>query len=343
MAQLRGERTISSEYHVTIADSGIAAVVFGVLCVAGCGRSSAGTNTPPVPVEEITPAVPAVALQASLPAGLSGHLTFHSDRDGRHKLFTVDLATSLVTQVTQGRDHHDEDATSSPDGTRIAFTTTRFDARTWDIAVASAAAVDVRQVTSHLAFDRHAAWMPDGQSLLFSSEQEGTQAVFRTWLDSGHTARVSPPPQRALMPAPSPDGARVAYVMGTADGFRLAVQDLATNAVRMVTPPEENAVEPRWSPDGKRLAYVRMLPSRSFIAILVLDSGTMSTLAVEGLDALREPAWSRDGKWLVAAGSPGSGGGEDWDLILLQPDPPGAAFRVTAGRNNDRAPEWMPR
>jgi Tol biopolymer transport system component len=313
------------------------------LLVAGCGPSSPNPNAPPGPAEIAAPAVPALVLQAAAPAGLAGVLMFHSDRNGRHKLFTLDLATAVVTRMTEGRDHHDEDAAWSPDATRIAFTTTRFDARTWDIAVASASLDDARPATSHLAFDRHAAWMPDGRSLLFSSEQEGTQAVFRTWLDSGRTARVSPPPQRALMPAPSPDGTRVAYTVGTADGFRLAVQDLATNEVRMVTPPEANAVEPRWSPDGSRLAYVRMLPTRSFVEILTLDAGSVTALAVEGLDAMREPSWSADGRWLVAAGSPGTGAGEDWDLILLKPDPPGAAFRLTTGGANDRAPEWMPR
>jgi Tol biopolymer transport system component len=328
---------------VTKVDSRIAAVVLGVLCVAGCGPSGANTAALPDAVEEVGLAVPALALQPSPPAGMSGRLMFHSDRDGRHKLFTIDLATAVVTRVTEGRDHHDEDAAWSPDGTRMAFTTTRFDARTWHIAVASAAVDDARQVTSHLAFDRHAAWMPDGRSLLFSSEQEGTQAVFRTWLDSGRTTRVSPPPQRALMPAPSPDGARVAYTMGTPDGFRLVVQDLGTNAVRMVTPPEANAVEARWSPDGTKLAYVRMLPTRSVIEILTLETGSTAALAVEGLDAVREPAWSHDGKWLVAAGTPVTGEGEDWDLILLLPDPPGAAFRLTTGGSNDRAPEWMPR
>ena len=328
---------------MTTADSGIVAVVLGVLSVSGCSPSRPGTTNSPVAVEEVALAVRPLALQSSPPAGVSSRLTFHSDRDGRHKLFTIDLATSVVTRLTEGRDHHDEDAAWSPDGTRIAFTTTRFDARTWHIAVASAAVEDVRQVTSHLAFNRHAAWMPDGRSLLFSSEQEGTQAVFRTWLDSGHTVRVSPPPQRALMPAPSPDGARAAYTMGTPEGFRLAVQDLATNELRMVTPPEANAVEARWSPDGKRLAYVRMLPTRSFIEILTLDTGSTVTLAVEGLDAVREPSWSHDGKWLVATGTPVTGKGEDWDLILLLPDPPGAAFRLTTGSSNDRAPEWMPR
>lgn len=328
---------------MTKADSAIAAIALAVWFGAGCGPPSSDTNASPVPVEAIMPAAAVLALQPVAPAGLAGVLMFHSDRNGRHKLFTLDLATSVVTQVTEGRDHHDEDAAWSPDGTRVAFTTTRFDARTWHLAVASAAVDEARQVTNHPAFSRHASWMPDGRSLLFSSEREGTQAVFRTWLDSGDTARVSPPPQRALMPVASPDGARIAYTMATADGFRLVVQDLATGAVQMVTPPGVNAVDGQWSPDGKRLAYTRLLPTRSFIEILMLDTGATAGLAVDGLAELREPSWSADGKWLAAAGRPSAGDGEDWDLILLPPDPPGAAFRLTTGGGNDRAPQWMPR
>jgi len=319
----------------------ITAALLGVLFICGCETSNPATTAPEA-VGLTEPDVPALALQATAAAGLAGGLVFHSDREGRHKLFTLDLATAVVTRLTEGRDHHDEDAAWSPDGTRLAFTTTRFDARTWHIAVTGDAAHEVRQVTTHLAFDRHAAWMPDGRSLLYSSEQDGTQAVFRTWLDSGRTARVSPPPQRALMPAASPDGARVAYTMGTSEGFRIAVQDLATSEVRLVTPPGVDAVEARWSPDGKRLAYVRLLPTRSFIEILTLDSGLTAALAVQELAVLREPSWSDDGRWLVAAGSPSAGDGENWDLVLLQPDPPGA-FGLTSGRGNDRAPEWTPR
>jgi hypothetical protein len=37
---------------------------------------------------------------------------------------------------------------------------------------------------THLATDRHAAWAPMAAALLFSSEQEGTQAVFRAWLET---------------------------------------------------------------------------------------------------------------------------------------------------------------
>ena len=83
---------------VTKADSGIVAIVLGVLLVAGCGPSSPNTDASPVPAEVSVPAVPSLVLQPEVPAGLAGVLMFHSDRNGRHKLFTLDLATAVVTR-----------------------------------------------------------------------------------------------------------------------------------------------------------------------------------------------------------------------------------------------------
>src|SRR5512145_1373750 len=65
------------------------------------------------------------------PGGLSGTLVFQSDArgpdnpDGRTHLFTIDLATGAIAQLTSGRDHRDENPRWSSDGRRIAFKSTR--------------------------------------------------------------------------------------------------------------------------------------------------------------------------------------------------------------------------
>src|SRR6187397_3215525 len=92
-----------------------------------------------------TPGPPAVARSAQagpslarpFPTGLTGTLAFQSDRpgpdnpDGRSHIFTIDLATGSISQLTSGRTHHDSDARWSPDGRKIAFKSTR--AGNWDL------------------------------------------------------------------------------------------------------------------------------------------------------------------------------------------------------------------
>jgi Tol biopolymer transport system component len=84
-----------------------------------------------------------------------------------------------VTALTTGSGHHDEDPAWSPDGARLAFSTTHFDAPTYGVAVMDVATGHLERVTDHVTFESHAAWTADGRGLLFSSERDGTQAVFR--------------------------------------------------------------------------------------------------------------------------------------------------------------------
>lgn len=289
-----------------------------------------------------------VALPAGLPLvtvrpeGLSGRLVFQSDREGRDKLYILDLGSGAVTALTTGRDHRDEDASWSPDGTHVAFATTRFDSRTYGLAVTDTRTGEVLPVEGRMAFDRQPAWMPGGESLLYASERDGTQAIFRVWLDGRPRARVSHEPERALMPEPSPDGRQLAYTRGTTGGLQIALQDMDSGVSRLLTHVPDGAARPRWSPDGRRLAYTRLRRAGTFVEGLDPASGEVTSLAVAGLDELADPAWSPDGQWLVASGA-AAGDLSGWDLILMSLGPDAAAYRLTTGRGDDRAPSWSPR
>jgi Tol biopolymer transport system component len=282
------------------------------------------------------------AVREGLPPASGGALLFHSDRGGRNHVYRLDLATGAIVAVTDGTSYHDEDPAPSPDGRRVAFSTTRFDQRTFDIAVMNHDGTAVQRVTSDLAFERHPVWAADSRHLFFTGEDEGTQTLYRLAIDGGALTRLSPPPDRALMPAPSPDGRRLAYVVGTVAGLRAVVQDLSTGARHEVTPEAQNVAEPAWSHDGARLAYARFEPGGSTIEAVTLATGAVTRWRVPGFSTLREPAWSSDGRWLAATGSAASGRDEDWDLVLL-PSGGGAAYRVTSGVAHDRAPSWLGR
>jgi len=230
------------------------------MATAGCGQGAVESPAPDAtPAAHASP-LAATPLSSDTPKGRSGTVVFQSDREGRSKLFAIDLSTLAVTRLTAGVDHHDVDPASSPDGTRLLFASTRFDTTTFDIARAAADGSAVQRLTAHRAFERYPCWASDGRSAFFAGEQEGTQALYRLALDTGEVTRVSTGPDRALHPAAAPDGRRLAYTLGTPDGLHVVVHDLTTGEIRRVDRGSDGAAWPAWSPDGTRLAVTRLRP-----------------------------------------------------------------------------------
>lgn len=309
------------------------------LWVCGCAGapapapdSAGGAGQPP------RTGVRRVTVTPVVSGGPAGRVAFHSDRDGRNRLFILEVATAAVAAITGSPEHRDESPAWSPNCRALAYATTRFDHATYDLAVIDDASDQTpRRVTSHAAFERHPVWAPDGASLFFTSDQDGLQAVFRVTLATGEIRRVSPGRDRTLMGSLAPAGGRMAFVVGSALGLRVAVQEHAEAPAIAISPAGVDAADPRWSPDGTRLAFAHLAPAPGTVGVWNADTGGRHEIVVDGLTEVREPTWSPDGQWLMVAGRTG----EDWDLLLVRAD--GAhAHRVTAGIGNDRAPAWMP-
>lgn len=307
---------------------------------------SASTTGRAVTGPTIVPAVAVMEQGSGAPGsgGEAGTLVFQSDREGRDKIYTLDVASGAVRALTQGPDHRDEEPVWSPDGQRIAFHTNRFDAGTFDIAVMRADGSEVVRVTNHRAWDQDPAWMPDGGSLVFTSEREGTGAIYRVRLADGHVDRLSRTRDRAIMPAVSPDGRRVAYAVATARGFQIFVLDLATGEERQLTQVDEGACRPAWSRDGSRIAYVRMKgDAPSWLEVADVATGQVSPLADARPLWSYYPDYSPDGQRVVFSVSPEHHAGEDWDLAIADSSAPAGFRRLTQGAGNDRVPAWRPR
>jgi hypothetical protein len=90
-------------------------------------------------------------------------------------------------------------------------------------------------------------------------------------------------------PAPSPDGAKVAYMAVANSTIR--VLDVAGGTTLPWSVPGSN---PAWSPDGTQIAY-RQYDGR--VALIAPDGTGQRTLSPEFVSSLR--GWSADGKWLL--------------------------------------------
>ena len=97
--------------------------------------------------------------------------------------------------------------------------------------------------------------MPDGQSVIFSSERDSRSDLYRVWLTDRRVDRLTQHfVGRAIMPSVSPDGKSVAFAAQTLQRlqfweFQIHVLDLATGKTRALD-NSGGACWPSWSPDG---------------------------------------------------------------------------------------------
>jgi TolB protein len=276
---------------------------------------------------------------APIPAGLTGELLFQSDREGPTRLFVLDLGKGAVRRVGGAGDWLDEEPSWSPDGKRIAFSSTRGQKNNLDIFVMDADGGNATRLTDHPATEQEPVWAHDAQSLFFSGERDGLTEIYRVWLADKRVERVTNRPERSIMPAASPDGRYVAYAAATAHGFQIQLLDFTTGTSQQIT-SGGGACRPSFSPDSKELAFVRMQePSR---LESIRETGGRILLEDKKLWSYY-PDYSPDGKLLAFSVSPAHHAGEDWDLAVMDLTRPGQFTRVTSGRGNDRVPEWRPR
>jgi TolB protein len=298
-------------------------------------------------------AAPRPQIASPFPSGLTGTLVFHSDLrgpdnpDGRNHLFTIDLASGAIAQLTSGRNHHDTHPRWSPDGKRISFESTRQGGNQVDLYVMDADGANVTRVTDHPANDFDPIWMPDGQSLIFSSERDSRSDLYRVWLKDRKVDRLTNHfVGRAIMPNVSPDGRYVAFAAQTLQRlqfweFQVHVLDLTTGQTRALD-NSGGACWPNWSPDGRLLANVLLAKEPSTLQIRNADGSGARELAANPKLWAYYPDWSKDGKLIAFSVSPQHHEGEDWDLAIVPADGSRPVQKLTTGPGNDRLPDWKP-
>ena len=257
--------------------------------------------------------------QAVSRAVANGRVAFVSSEGGaRSDIYTMNPDGSNVQRLTNNP-AEDLSPKWSPDGTRIAFASSRDDTSVGctsgsdckhEIYVMNADGTDQTR-TNNTGFlplewfssiDDSFDWSPDGTRIVFESGHDLGSDSFILSIsvmnaDGSNVRRLTNNPGFDYSPKWSPDGKKIAF--GRADDF--IDQDLSisvmnadgTNQTRLVSP----AWDPRWSPDGTKIVFVSadIFDARSLeIYVMNTDGSNVQRLTNNSTwDA--DPRWSPDG------------------------------------------------
>ena len=102
-------------------------------------------------------------------------------------------------------------------------------------------------------------------------------------------------------PALSPDGHRVAVVSSESGDRDIWIHDLVRSTKTRLTFDEVCERSPTWSPSGEEIAYAHQsqLAGAGSIRGKAADGSGEAAVLGESESSLWDPAWSRDGRYLV--------------------------------------------
>ena len=122
--------------------------------------------------------------------------------------------------------------------------------------IAAADGSGERPLGDPLNSDYDAAFAPDGASIVFTSERDGSANLYRMKPDGSRVERLTDDPAYDDQAAFAPDGRQLVFVTTRADGTAdLWTLDMETRKPRALTSGPGGDFRPAWSPDGRWIAF----------------------------------------------------------------------------------------
>lgn len=146
--------------------------------------------------------------------------------------------------------------------TRIAFVSTRHDARNAEIYLMNSDGKRVRRLTEHPQFDSTPAWSPDGKRIIFMSFRDEPGDIYVMNADGINLINLTQSPAgEEASPSWSPDGKQIAYkswgIFNANGFFQSDIWVMGSDGAnqRNLTNHIAGDRQPDWSPDGRQIAF----------------------------------------------------------------------------------------
>jgi Periplasmic component of the Tol biopolymer transport system len=211
-----------------------------------------------------------------------------------YDIFVSDLEGNIVNQLTNEKGY-DAEATVSPKGDKIVFTSTR--SGDLELYTMNIDGSDVKQITDELGYDGGAFFSPDGTKLIFRSSRPKSDEEIKAYKDLLSQGLVEPTEMEL-------------YICNS-DGSDL----------RKLTDLGNANWSPFFHPSGKKILFSSNFEAeRGFpfnLYMIDLDGKNLKRITHgETFDAF--PVFSNDGKWLAFSSNRNNGGGRDTNLFIAE-------------------------
>ncbi|MFC1572128.1 protein kinase [Candidatus Eisenbacteria bacterium] len=238
---------------------------------------------------------------------------------------------TILTDDGDGVWHHRQPAWS-PDGSSICY------ASRHGLWIVPATGGDARRLTTQ-DFDSDPFWSPSGHHVYFSSQRDGTDALWRVKVDGGEIERVTMGSGRENQPCISLDGCRLAYATETVTRS-LVIAD-ANSGTETILRALQDAYFPAFAPDAGQVVFASDRAGKTLdLWLQTLNNGepvgTPRRLTELEGDA-SHPVFSPDGRWIAY-----------YEILSEQRDiwivsvAGGQPIRFTDDPSMDIHPAWSP-
>lgn len=194
-----------------------------------------------------------------------------SPNQGDLEVYSLVLSDRKLIPVatSQAALSHEESPCWSPDGKRLAFTSTRHGNQELYVADFKTPAGDWQRLTDEPAIDAHPAWSPDGKTIAFATSRWGDLEIALINPDGTGLRRMTESPGLDDYPNWSPDGRSIAFT-SKRDGNDEVYQQQIGGPLRNVTNDPAIDSFPAWTPDG-RISFISNRDGGFDLYVLDLD------------------------------------------------------------------------
>ena len=181
----------------------------------------------------------------------------------------------------------------SPDGTRIAFTSTRDG--NMEIYVVNLDGSGLRNVTRHPSYDSTPTWSPSGNQIAFTSDRTGRPQIYVMNVDgTGGQELVSVGESEADRPtwSPAPFN-KIAFTARRGSWYDIRLYDVASRTKEWLTDNGQTRgsnESPAFSPTGRHIAFTSTRTGSS--QIFVMDRKGENVRQVTRTGNNQTPSWS---------------------------------------------------